>query len=245
MVRALDVAVTPALAQAREPADIAVVLDVLRATTTIATALENGAAAVIPVREQDQAIAIRGRLGRDGVLLGGERDSRLIAGFDLDNSPGSYARELVAGKTIVLTTTNGTRALTEAARGRTVVYCGALINRSAVVAALTASNAAEALLICAGELGTLSFEDFVAAGAIVEGLLRADKRIALSDAARSAACTYEAVARKLTTAIAGGTHARALIELGFAGDVAYCAKLDVTRALPRYADGRITAADRP
>jgi 2-phosphosulfolactate phosphatase len=142
---------------------------------------------------------------------------------------------------VVLTTTNGTRALTEAAHGKTQVVCGALINRERVATAVAAHAAEEALLICSGSEGELSFEDFVCAGAIVDRVHQLDKAIALSDAARCAMLLYVALAKRLTTAIAGGEHARRLIGLGFGDDVAYCARIDVFDILPVYADGMIGA----
>jgi 2-phosphosulfolactate phosphatase len=162
----------------------------------------------------------------------------LIAGFDLDNSPASYTRERVAGKTLVLTTTNGTRALIEAARGNGNVYCAAFLNRAAIVDRLLAAGG-EVRLLCAGSEGRLSFEDTLCAGAIVEALVRHDKQLAISDAARAAMTVYAANTKRLTTAIASGTHARTLVEKGFAADVAACAKIDVSSCVPLYADGVI------
>lgn len=164
----------------------------------------------------------------------------MIAGFDLDNSPASYTRDRVEGKTLVLTTTNGTRALVEAARANGTVYCAALLNRAAIVERLAAAGG-DALLLCAGSEGTLSFEDVLCAGAIVDALVRHDKQLAITDAARAAATVYTANARRLTTAIASGTHARALVAAGFAADVAACAKIDVSRCVPLYADGVIAS----
>jgi 2-phosphosulfolactate phosphatase len=181
------------------------------------------------------------RLGRERSLLCGERESRLIAGFDLDNSPASYTRERVADKTLVLTTTNGTRALLEAARGNATVYCAALLNREAIVEQLVAAEG-DALLLCAGNEGSLSFEDTLCAGAIVDALVRRSKTLAISDAARAAATVFGANAKRLTTAIASGTHAVALVSKGFAADVAACARLDVSRCVPLYAEGVISAA---
>jgi len=241
MIRTIDVAVTPALIAARPPAGAAVVIDVLRATSTIATALHHGAAGVIPVREPDEAIAAMKRIGRDRVLLCGERGSRLIAGFDLDNSPASYTAEAVRGKTLAFTTTNGTRALIDAARDAGVVYCGALLNRQAIVRALQTGEASDALIVCAGNEGTLSFEDLLCAGAIVAQCYREHRSVERSDAARAAMTVFEANAKKLTTALAFGTHARSLRDAGFAADVADCAQLDVLDVVPVYRDGMITA----
>ncbi len=241
MIATLDVAAAPAYVSARIPAATVVVIDVLRATSSIVTALENGASGVVPVREADEAIVVMRRLGRDRALLAGERESRLIAGFDLDNSPASFTRERVEGKTLVLTTTNGTRALIEAAHGSGTVYCAALLNRAAIVDRLAAAEG-DARLLCAGNAGALSFEDLLCAGAIVDALVRHNKQLEISDAARAAATVFTANARRLTTALASGTHARALVEKGFAADVASCAKIDVSACVPLYADGLITGS---
>jgi 2-phosphosulfolactate phosphatase len=241
MIAKLDVAATPAHSSARAPAASVVVIDVLRATSTIVTALGNGASGIVPVRETEEAIAVMHRLGRDRSLLCGERDSRAIAGFDLDNSPASYTRERVAHKTLILTTTNGTRALVEAARGSAVVYCAAMLNRAAIVERLAAGEG-NVLLLCAGSEGALSFEDTLCAGAIVDALVHRHQRLPITDAARAAATIYTANAKRLTTAIASGTHAASLVEKGFAADIAACAKLDVSDCVPHYADGVISAA---
>jgi 2-phosphosulfolactate phosphatase len=241
MIVTLDVAAAPAFGSSRARAATVVVIDVLRATSSIVTALDNGAAGIVPVREADEAIAVMRRLGRERALLCGERESRSIAGFDLDNSPASYTRTRVAGKTLVLTTTNGTRALIEAAHGNATVYCAALLNRAAIVERLATADGT-AQLLCAGNDGALSFEDILCAGAIVEGLVRHDKHLTITDAARAAATVYGANAKRLTTAIASGTHARVLVAKGFAADVASCAKIDVSRCTPLYADGVITAS---
>ncbi|HEV8022107.1 MAG TPA: 2-phosphosulfolactate phosphatase [Candidatus Lustribacter sp.] len=240
MIALLDVAATPASAAGRAPAATVAVIDVLRATSSIVTALDNGAAGVVPVREPEEAIVLMRRLGRERALLCGERESRLIPGFDLDNSPASYARERIEGKTLVLTTTNGTRALVEAARGNATVYCAALLNRAAIAERLEASEG-EVRLLCAGSHGTPSLEDLLCAGAIADALLHHHKKLALTDAARAAATLYAAGAKRLTTAIAGGTHAQDLVAAGFAADVAACARIDVSRCVPRYVDGVITA----
>ena len=241
MIRTVDVAVTPAAIGLRPPAGAAVVIDVLRATSTIATALANGATSIVPVRDPSDAIGVRNRVGRDRVLLCGERNSLLIAGFDLDNSPASYGPEAVAGKTLAFTTTNGTRALIEAARDGAAVYCGALLNRAAVARALHAGDPDDALLVCAGNEGALSLEDLLCAGAIVAALHAEHPAIACSDAAQVAHALFKGHARRMTTAIASGAHARALRAAGFAADVAACARLDVLEVVPAFRDGAVVA----
>jgi 2-phosphosulfolactate phosphatase len=196
------------------------------------------------VREPDEAIAAMRRIGRDRVLLCGERNSRLIAGFDLDNSPASYTGEAVRGKTLAFTTTNGTRALIDAARDGAIVYCGALLNREAIVRALLAGDAADVLLVCAGNEGTLSFEDLLCAGAIVAAVHRERRSVERSDAARVAMAIFESNAKRLTTALATGSHARSLRDAGFGDDVVACAAIDVLDVVPLYADAVISAAKR-
>ena len=239
MLRTVDVAVAPSVIASRAAAGIAVVIDVLRATSTIVTALHNGATGIVPTREPDDAIAVMRRLGRDRVLLCGERDSRLIAGFDLDNSPASYAPDIVRGKTLAFTTTNGTRALIDAARHAELVLCGALLNRGAIVRTLHAGDAEDALLVCAGNDGALSFEDLVCAGAIVSALAGKRSELQRSDAARTAMAVFERYAQRLTTAVASGTHARSLRAAGFGADILTCAQLDVIDVVPVYRDGMI------
>jgi len=240
VIEAVDVAVTPAVAAARPPAPVAVVIDVLRATSTIVTALDNGAAGIIPVLDPDAALTVQRRLGRARTCLGGERDSVKIDGFDLDNSPASYAHEVVNGKTIIFTTTNGTRALLEAARDKTVVLCAALLNRATIAAALAARDDEEALLVCAGSAGALSFEDLLCAGAIVDALQQLERHLLITDAARTALTLWQSYGNRITTAMASSAHAKALVRHGLAADIAACARLDVSTTVPRFADGTIT-----
>ena len=215
------------------------VVDVLRATTTIATALANGAAGVIPVAEPEDAIALGNRLGRDRVLFGGERDSLRIAGFDLDNSPASFTEGALAGKTVVLTTTNGTRAL-RAVTNAASVRTAALVNRTAVADALAREDG-DIMILCAGEVNGFALEDALGAGALVDTLLTLIGDVELGDGARAAALLYRAVAARLADAVASADHAQALAKLGFAGDVTRCAALDTLDVVPTLRDGVLVA----
>ncbi|HTD35285.1 MAG TPA: 2-phosphosulfolactate phosphatase, partial [Candidatus Elarobacter sp.] len=210
------------------------VVDVLRATTTIATALAHGAAGVIPVAEPGDAIALANRLGRDRVLLCGERHSVRIDGFDLDNSPASFTPEAVTGKTLLITTTNGTRALRAVATAASV-RTAALVNRAAVAAAL-AREEGDVTIVCAG----FALEDAIGAGALVDGLLQQIPDAELRDGARAAALLYRSVAVRLADAIASADHAQSLAEKGFTDDIARCAELDVLDAVPTLRDGILT-----
>jgi 2-phosphosulfolactate phosphatase len=215
------------------------VVDVLRATTTIATALANGAAGVIPVAEPEDAIALGNRLGRDRVLLCGERHALRIEGFDLDNSPASFAPQAVEGKTLLITTTNGTRALRAVATAASV-RTAALVNRTAVADALARENG-DVVIVCAGEANGFALEDALGAGALVDTLLTLISDVELCDGARAAALLYRAVAARLTDAIASADHAQSLAEKGFAGDVTRCAALDTLQTVPTLRDGILVA----
>jgi 2-phosphosulfolactate phosphatase len=238
--RSVDVLLAPPFtAEALRGAHV-VAIDVLRATTTIVTALANGAAAVVPVLDPEDAVEVAKRLGRDRVLLCGERGSVLIKGFDLDNSPASYAREVVEGKTLVFTTTNGTRAL-RAGTAAASVRAGALVNRAAVADALVREQG-EIALLCAGVHGRFALEDALGAGALVDALVAREPALELHDGARAAALLYRAVASRLAEAVASADHAHALAELGFAGDIERCATLDVIDTVPILRDGLLVAA---
>jgi 2-phosphosulfolactate phosphatase len=170
MAHVLNVYALPKLA---DPAQVAggaaVVIDVLRATTTIAYALEAGAAEVLPCQEVDEARLAAGRFSPGQCLLGGERHGLAIEGFDLGNSPSEYTPERVGGKTVVFTTTNGTRAMFHARPARRILIAG-FVNVSAVVRQLIGEE--QVYIVCAGTEGEFSRDDVLLAGMIVELLTR-------------------------------------------------------------------------
>jgi 2-phosphosulfolactate phosphatase len=224
---------------------IAVVIDVLRASTTMVTALASNATAVWPVADVDEARALARRLG-PGAILGGERGGVRIEGFALGNSPTEYVRDRVGGHDVVITTTNGTAALAAcAAAAETLV--GAIVNRRTVAAAVRALGAARGLhhahLVCAGTDGVVTAEDVLAAGAILEGAA-ADPAAAtdtLDDAAAQAlaafrqvaAATPETTAAALVAAFRTSPGGSNLVDLGMEADLRVCARLDAVPLVPR------------
>ncbi|HID77963.1 MAG TPA: 2-phosphosulfolactate phosphatase [Planctomycetaceae bacterium] len=146
-----------------------VVIDVLRASTTIVHALAAGASQVIPCLEVEEARARAAELERGQTILGGERQGLPIDGFDLGNSPGEYVPERVAGKTVVLTTTNGTRAML-LCRSATRVLVGSFLNAQRIVDAVAPSPTVH--LLCAGTRGQFSRDDILLAGLLVDRLTR-------------------------------------------------------------------------
>jgi len=244
----LDVALSPA---ALRPGDAegctVVVIDVLRATTTMAVALANGAEAVLPATSTEEARRVAGRLPRDRVLLVGERGGLAIAGFDLGNSPREMAPDAVRGRILVMTTTNGTRALAATA-GAAAVYLGAAVNLALVVeATLPRWLAGEDLrILCAGRDGEAGLDDAYAAGRLVEALLcRAGDPPppALGDGAAIALSVARHFGDDWVTPLTASAAGRELVGLGLAPDIQVAATEDGFPVLLTYADGRITRGE--
>lgn len=225
----------------------AVIIDLLRASTTITRALEQGAARVIPVLEPDEALLVRERLqaagvAREQIVLGGERGGVLIPGFDLDNSPAAYTRDRVRGRTVVFTTTNGTRALMLAqAHGAGPVLIGCLNNLAAVVDRLPTDR--DVHLLCAGTRGEVSQEDVLCAGAMVQRLVEREFALPADDQGRMAlglwrhaAAEPEGVLRTMRDSRGG----RNLTRLGFDADIPDCARIDCSGLAPRLEGGALT-----
>src|SRR5437879_1373806 len=164
-----------------------VVIDVLRATTTIVTALANGAKAVIPAATSEEAVRLASHLEKDGVLLAGERRSVKIDGFALGNSPREMTPAAVAGKTIVLATTNGTPALV-AAQGGEAVLVGAPANFRVLAerARQLLATRGDLVIICAGREKQFAIEAAYTAGRLVKVAKKGTRKVELDDAARAA-----------------------------------------------------------
>jgi 2-phosphosulfolactate phosphatase len=213
-----------------------VVIDVLRATSTIIHALVNGAKSVLPVATVEDAARKAEQIGRDAVLLCGERDTQPIRGFQLGNAPEEFTNERVGGKTLIMTTTNGTPALL-AATGAERVYVAALLNVSAVAKRLI-DETDEALIICAGREGAFALEDALCAGRIVQHVRSATGTVTGNDAAAAA---LRLVGQPPTARTLGRTAAgRRLRQLGRLEDVIFCAREDVHDAVPVLDGHRIT-----
>ena len=230
----IDVAFTPG-----EPpqAAVAIVIDVLRATTTIAHALEQGYARVLACAGLDRARELAGRLG-DGTVLAGERECVRPEGFAMGNSPREFADGGPRGETLVLSTTNGTRAVVTAATRADTVLVGSLANLTACAAAAARSARqakGDVLLQCAGVSGAFAIDDAYTAGRYV-----AELRVWLaewepSDAAQAA----EAIAASFPSAVEGlgaSQSARNLRAADLFDDVRYCARESVLDVVPSVGD---------
>jgi 2-phosphosulfolactate phosphatase len=214
---ALDVALLPS----SEPsARVGIVVDVIRATSSIAQALASGYKRVLCCSEIDQALGLRSELGESAVV-GGERNGTKVEGFDVGASPISFAQGAQA-PTLVLSTTNGTASILHAAAHCEIVLLGSLLNLAAVTAAAQAAGGDIAVL-CAGFKGGFALDDAYCAGRIVAGL-----EGARSDAARAA----ELLARSFSSALEG-LNARTYGPPGLEDDIIFCAQESVLDTVPR------------
>jgi 2-phosphosulfolactate phosphatase len=213
---------------------VGIVVDVLRASSSIVTVLERGAEPVIAAAGIDEARALHGRL--PDYLLCGERGGVAPDGLDHGNSPAEFSRLALAGKGAILATSNGTRLLAQLAEAPAVLV-GCLLNRtSAANAALEVARerGLDIAVVCSAAYGGTTFvlEDALGAGAIVDAALSAEPAIEAADAARFARDAFLTAERDLPAAVASAYHANELIEAGFEEDVAYCARLDVSTVVP-------------
>ncbi len=208
---------------------LAVVIDVLRATTTIVHALAAGAACVRPCGEVEEARELAGQMRVGRALLGGERGGVPLPGFDLGNSPREYTAKVCKGNTIILTTTNGTRALLRAADADRVVVA-AFVNYSAVCEQLR-QDVRPVHIVCAGTEGEVSLEDTLLAGALIDSLSQACE-VRLNDAARLAWDGFENHGRCLLGALQVGKGGATLTRLGYHDDIKAAAQVDRFALVP-------------
>lgn len=220
-----------------------VVVDVLRASSTIATALANGARAVIAAADLGEAGRLAATLDPEVSLVGGERGGERIAGYRAGNSPLEYTREAVTDRTVVLTTSNGTAALVQA-RAAAEAAVGALVNADAAVGFLRRAleSGRPATILCAGSGGRVSLEDTLCAGLY---LSRLPDGAGTGDSVQIARALYRGSAGHLARALFGAEHTQRLIALGYADDVTYCARIDALDVLPLLRDNRIILERRP
>lgn len=220
---------------------VVVVIDVLRASTTIAVALANGARTVIPFESAEEAITRSKAFERGDYKLAGERRNLMIPGFDLGNSPREYTREVVDGKSILFTTTNGTGALIAAQPAREVLV-GAFVNFTVVSAMVRAAARAtsDIAILAAGSERHFSLEDAVCAGRFVRAIRRGLADVALNDGAQASLQLEKRYGNDLARLFEDSSHGRTLAEAGFADDLAVCGALDAHPVVPVYQDRHIT-----
>lgn len=220
---------------------VVAVVDVLRASTTIAVALANGARAVIPFESSEDAIMRSKQMERGAFRLAGERRMLKMEGFDLGNSPREHTPEAVDGKTVLLTTTNGTKALLSVQGARDVVVAS-YVNLSGVSTMLRTAlrGGADITLVCAGHDRQFALEDAACAGRYVHNISRRLSDIDINDGALASSLIDRKYGDNLLRLFNTAAHGRALAAAGFEGDLAACAAVDSFPVIPIYQDRLIT-----
>jgi 2-phosphosulfolactate phosphatase len=222
----VDVCLSPHLYPVYHKDDsIVVVIDILRATSAMCTAFEYGVEKMIPVASVEEAQEYKNQ----GFMVGAERNGIALEGFDFGNSPYSYMTESIRGKTIVISTTNGTQAI-EAARSAYKVVIGAFTNISALCEWLLAQNR-NVLLLCSGWKNRFNLEDSVFAGAMAEKLVKTGL-YRTGDAALAVSGLYELAKKNPHKFLHSSSHAERLAAMGLKEDIKYCLQVDLTKAIP-------------
>ncbi len=215
----------------------AVVIDVLRASSTIATALHNGAKGIIPVADMAAATKIAQNLDSPYYLLCGEKNGEKIEGYDLGNSPLEYTPETVEGKTIILNTTNGTKALMRCSLAKEVMT-GSFLNMGSLLGELKKKE--EIVLVCAGWRGRLSLEDLLCAGHIIYELTEGRLPDNARDGAKVAFGLYEKFGNDIEGTVQSSNHAVRLRGIVGVDDIAFCCNVSTMDVLPIMNEGIIS-----
>lgn len=219
---------------------VVAVIDVLRASTTIAAALSNGARSVIPVESAEEVMTTAKLFDRGEVMMAGERKMLPIPGFDAGNSPGDFTEKAVSGRTVLISTTNGTAALIGLQGARDVVVAS-YVNHAAVSAMLrhAATSDTDVAIVCAGSEGHFSLEDAACAGKYVRSIGRSSSR-AWNDAAFACALIDRKYGDNIAKIFEDSSHGKALVQAGFEADLVACAAVDSHPVVPIYQERQIT-----
>ncbi len=212
---------------------IVVVIDVLRATTAMCVALDHGVEKIIPVSTLDEAMEYKKR----GYLVGAERNGQIVDGFAFGNSPLGFMTDAYRGKTIVLTTTNGTRAINTANQAQTVIVAS-LVNMDAVCKYLEEQNQ-DTLILCSGWKDRFNLEDTICAGGFVDYLIAKGSHIADHDSSVAAKYLYQSASNNYMGYLKASSHRRRLKRLNLQEDIKFCLKPNQTNVIPILKDGEL------
>jgi len=209
-----------------------VIIDVLRASTTIVTALTNGAKEIVPVGTIEFAVKVSGGMFGGQTLLGGERNTKKIEGFALGNSPSEYTKEIVSGKTIVFYSTNGSQAIVKAKYSNNLFIC-AFNNLESLAAHLKELNE-DVVILCSGNNNFFSLEDSVCAGRLIQEIADKSSKVILTDSANAASAMYKTFGKNIKKLLRETEHGQLLLNNGYENDLDYCARLNGTNIIPVY-----------
>ena len=209
-----------------------VVIDVLRASTTIVTALQNGAREIVPVATVEFGVKISGGMFGGQTLLGGERNTKKVEGFALGNSPLEYTSEIVSGKTIILYTTNGSKAIVKAKFAENL-YISSYLNLGAVADQLIKTGK-DFEILCAGKSNTFSLEDSVCAGRLIRRVMEKNNELVLTDTARVTISLDDSFGKDPLEMLKETEHGKLLLQNGFEDDLKYAAGVDTSDVIPYF-----------
>ncbi len=218
-----------------------VVVDVLRATTTIITALKNGAKKITPVESVDFAVKVSGGISGGHTLLAGERNTLMVEGFALGNSPLEFTEEAVKDKSIILFTTNGSKAIVRAKFAENLLI--ASFNNVSAIANRLAELGNDVEILCAGSNGMFCVEDTVCAGWIISAIQEKTEDVELSDSAKASLVLKKHFGKRILKMLKDSEHGQLLIGNGFEEDLKVAAEVDSTDLVPVYVQGEIIAPD--
>lgn len=227
------------------PSDVAgrvvAVIDVLRASTSITAAVMNGARAVIPFESSEEAVTRSKAFEKGEFLLAGERRMKPISGFDLGNSPLEFTREAVEGKTVLMTTTNGTPAITNSAGAKDVIVAS-YVNFTAVLTMLRTAlrGGTDITLVCAGRERQFGLEDAGCAGRFVHHMTKRLTNVMVNDAAQACVLIDKKYGDSVARLFDASEHGQALRAAGYVDDLAACAAIDSSPVIPLYQERQIT-----
>ena len=237
--RQLKVCLTPALFPLyADRNSIVVVVDVLRATSAMCTAFHHGIDRIIPVSTVEEALDYR---DVDNIILAAERNGKQVRGFDFGNSPLQYQEHDVKGKTLVMTTTNGTKAINIAKRDHQVVI-GSFLNIDALIDWL-AKQDKDVVVLCAGWKNDFCFEDALFAGALSEKLLKTKLFESDSDSANGSRMIYIRAKDDMFRFLGVSQHRKRLAHLNIEIDVKYCLQENITNVIPVLKGDKLVLAE--
>jgi 2-phosphosulfolactate phosphatase len=216
---------------------IVIMIDVLRASSTIANALLHNAKEIIPVESTEKAVELYSKLSRETRLLAGERNGVKPAGFELGNSPLEFNTDTIKGKTIILTTTNGTKLYQKAKKAR-IKIIGSFVNSDSVINYIDklllqdVSNEVSIQFLCAGSHGQFSYEDTLCAGFFIYKLIQLRSDLELSDASHAAKSLYLQFSENLKDFLKTKEHPSFLKSIGLGDDIDFCLELNKCPVVP-------------
>lgn len=220
--------------------NVVVVVDIFRASSTIITALYNGARQVVPFSTTEEVTKEAVKYPADKVLKCGERKGYKCSGFDLGNSPREYTRKQVYNKTLLFTSTNGSQVFAKSTSARKILI-GGFLNVETVVDCIV-KNKMDCVIACAGNYGRISIEDTVCAGMILALLNKIDKNMEMSDAAVTSMIMFQYFKDDFQSIIRESSHGRYLASIGKKRDMRYCLKINTFNCLPIFKETSIIEA---